>query len=305
MGAHVADVVVDDEVTAFDKLDAHLAGEVGVLKVGGVEDAGGEQHDVGFGAALGRKRAERREQDLRVVFDGADVVVAEELREDALHDAAIGEHVTHAAGNAQVVFKDNEVAVLKADEIRAANGDVDVARDLKAGHLAAKLRAGIDELTRDDAVGEDAAFVVDVFEEEVQGADALRKAAFDDFPFLAGDDARQEVVGEDALGAFVFAVDVEGDALVEEAKVGGLLAALDFFRCERGEEVEQRPVVRMQHALAGEHLVVGVIELVVAQRVELEVARRIVRRRIWHVQPSIRQARVVLRAEWLGKGQLR
>ncbi len=44
-------------------------------------------------------------------------------------------------------------------------------------------------------------------------------------PFGAGDDAREQIVGEDLLGAFVAAVDGEGDALIEEAEVGGLLAA--------------------------------------------------------------------------------
>ena len=72
-----------------------------------------------------------------------------------------------------------KVAVLEADEIGAADGDVDVARDLEAGHLAAELRAGVDELAGDDAVFEDAAFVVDVFEEEVEGGDALGEAALD------------------------------------------------------------------------------------------------------------------------------
>ena len=79
-GAHVDDVVVGDEVAAFDQLDAHLAGEVGVLEVGGVEDAGGEQDDVGLGAAFGGERAQGGKQQLRVVLDGADAVTARRAR---------------------------------------------------------------------------------------------------------------------------------------------------------------------------------------------------------------------------------
>ena len=109
-GAHVDDVVVGDEVAAFDEIDAHLAGEIGVLEVGGVEDAGREQDDVGLGAAFGGERAQRGQQQLRVVLDGADAVALEELREGALHDAAVGEHVADAGGNAQVVFEDDELA---------------------------------------------------------------------------------------------------------------------------------------------------------------------------------------------------
>ena len=39
-GPHVDDVVVDEEVAAFDKRHAHLAREERVLEVGGVADAG-------------------------------------------------------------------------------------------------------------------------------------------------------------------------------------------------------------------------------------------------------------------------
>ena len=76
---HIDDVVVGDEVAAFDELDAHLAGEVGVLEVGGVEDAGGEKDDVGLRAAFGGERAETAEQELSVLLDGADVIGAEEM----------------------------------------------------------------------------------------------------------------------------------------------------------------------------------------------------------------------------------
>ncbi len=76
--AHVDDVVVDDEIAAFDQLDAHLAGEIGVLEVGGVEDAGREQDDVRLGSAFGGERAQGAEQQLRVLLDGANVVAAEE-----------------------------------------------------------------------------------------------------------------------------------------------------------------------------------------------------------------------------------
>ena len=89
--------------------------------------------------------------------------------EDALHHAAVGEHVADAGGDAEIVFEHDELAGLEADKVGAADGDVDVARDLEPGHLAAVVLAGVDDLARDDAVVEDAALVVDVFEEEVEG----------------------------------------------------------------------------------------------------------------------------------------
>ena len=217
------------QIAAFDQVDAHLAGKVSVLEVSGVEDAGREQNDVGLGAALGRERAQRGEKQLRIVLDGADAVALEELREGALHDAAIGEHVTDAGGNAEIVFEDDEFAGVEAEQVGADDGDVDVARDLEAAHLAAVVLATVDKLAGDDAVSEDFGVGVDVAQEEVEGGDALGEAALDAVPLLGGDEAGEQVVGEDALGAFIAAVDGEGDALGEEGEVGRLLAALDFI----------------------------------------------------------------------------
>ena len=74
------------------------------------------------------------------------------------------------------------------------------------------------------AVVEDAAFVIKVFKEEIQSGDALGESFFDARPFCVGDDAWQQVVGENAFGAFGAAVDGQGDALVQEGEVGNLLA---------------------------------------------------------------------------------
>ncbi len=212
--SHVANVVVDHQIATLDQLDAHLTSQVRVLEIGGVEDTGREQHDVGFGAALRGKRAQRAQQHLGVVLDRAHVVPAEELRKDALHHAPVGEHVAHAAGDAQVVFQHHKVPVAKPDQVRAADGDVDVAGHLQALHLTAKLRARIHELAWYDAVPKDAALVIDVFQKQVQRRDALREAALHTLPLRRSHDAGQQIVREDALGSFVAAVDRERDALV-------------------------------------------------------------------------------------------
>ena len=162
------------------------------------------------------------------------------MRKDALHDAPVGEHVAHPGGHAQIVFQHHEFAVLHADEVGAADGHVHVARHVQALHLAAELRAAVDQLAGNDAVFEDPAFVVDVFEEQVQRRDALGEAFFDPCPLRARDDARQQIVGKDALRAFVATIHREGDALVQEAQVGGLLAALYLLAAEGPEKCSSR-----------------------------------------------------------------
>ncbi len=242
-GAHVDDVVVGDEVAAFDEIDAHLAGEVGVFEVSGVEDAGREQDDVRLGTAFGRKRAQRGEQELRIVLDGTHAVAVEELREGALHDAAVGEHVAHAGRHAQIVFEHDELAGVQAQQVGADDGDVDVAGNLQAAHLAAVVLAAVDQFARNNLVVEDLGFGVDVAQKEIESGDALGEAALDAIPLLRGDEARQQVVGKDPLGSFFPAVDGEGDALGEEGQLGRLLASLQFLLRKARERLGKRAIV--------------------------------------------------------------
>ena len=166
------------------------------------------------------------------MVDGPDAVVLKHRREDALENFAVRQHVGNAAGDAEIVFEDGEVAVGHADEIGAADADVDVARDVEAAHFAAEMFTGINEFAGNDAFGEDAAFVINVAEEKIQGGEALRQAALDLCPLVSGDDAWDQIVGEDSLGAFFAAVNGEGDAFLQEGEVGGLLAAAKFFGVE-------------------------------------------------------------------------
>src|ERR1035437_3321478 len=110
---------------------------------------------LGSGAAFGSKRAQRCQQQLRVVLDGPHAVALKELWEGPLHHAAVGEHVANAGGNAQVVFEDDKLAGVEAEQVGAHDSDVDIARDLEAAHLTPVVLATVDEIAWDDAVGED------------------------------------------------------------------------------------------------------------------------------------------------------
>ena len=69
--------------------------------------------------------------------------------------------------------------------------------------------------------------------------DALLQPALDPVPFLGRDDARNQIEGERPLGAGRVAVDVEGDAELDEDALGGLLAAFELAITERLDRVEQ------------------------------------------------------------------
>ena len=148
------------------------------------------------------------------MIDGPDAVVAEKRGENALEHFAIRQHVRDAAGHAKIVFEHGESAVGQTDQIGAADADVDIARNVEAAHFSAEVLAAIDEFARDDAFREDAAFVIDVAEKMIQRGEALGKSFLDLGPLAGGNNARQKVVREDALRAFLAAVNGEGDSFM-------------------------------------------------------------------------------------------
>jgi hypothetical protein len=92
----------------------------------------------------------------------------------------------------------------------------DLPRRDDASEFPSIFLSGEYELPRNDAFMENVLLAVDIEEESVNGSDALGEASLEVIPFGGGDDSRDEVEWEDSLAAFGFAVDVEGDSLVEE-----------------------------------------------------------------------------------------
>ena len=89
----------------------------------------------------GAESAQRRQQSLRVVIDGANAVVAEKRGKNPFQNFAVGEHVRDAAGDAKIVFEHGETAIGKAHEIGAADADIYSTRDIETAHLAAEVAA--------------------------------------------------------------------------------------------------------------------------------------------------------------------
>ena len=258
---HVHDVVVDEQIPAFDQCDAHFAREKGMFEIGGVADAGREHHKGGIGD-VGSERAKRGEQRLAVMRNRPHLIPVEKRRQDALGDLAVGEHIGDAAWNPEVVFEHDEGAVGRPDQIGSRNRDVDVAVDADAAHLAPVMPAAQHQFARDNPLGEYSRVVVDVLEEQVDGGEPLREAALEGTPFSRGDDPRQEVEGKDSLRALRVAVDGEGNALRQERPIG-LHLTLSQIHGRRGLQFsKERLAMRMGPARRLEHLVERPAELV-------------------------------------------
>src|SRR5215470_3258 len=126
--------------------------------------------------------------------------------------------------------------------------------------------ATVDEFLRNDSFGENATFVIDVAQEKVQGSEALRETFFNFAPLAGRNNAREQVVREDFLRAFLAAVNGEGDSFVEEGEVRGLLAFPKFFGRQAEKGVVQCLVMFAGQPGSGEHLVVSRVEPVVHKR---------------------------------------
>ncbi len=103
---------------------------------------------------------------------------------------------------------------------------------------------------RNDAVVQNLLIVIDVVDERVQGVDALLQAALDVIPFVGGDDARNQVEGEDALGPGGFAIDVESDAHLQQQALRRVLIAQQVAFGQRFDGFEQERGVRPRSAAA-------------------------------------------------------
>jgi len=79
-------------------------------------------------------------------------------------------------------------------------------------------------------------------------------------------DAGDEVEGENALGALRIAVDVEGDAHLEEEAFGGVLLAEQLAIGEGLDGVERHLDMRARATVGGKHLIVEALSFVAGER---------------------------------------
>ena len=172
-GVDVDEVTPAEQVAALDDLDAHQPGEKRVLKVGGVVHAGSEDDDEGVDHAVRGGVSQRIQQPRRVLVDLVDALLGEEGGEGPRHGQPVLEHVADARGDAHVVLKDPEGALLVADQVDARDVHPDAVGRIDAGGLAAELLAGEDHGPGDHAVVECPPGAVDVFEERLEGQHAL------------------------------------------------------------------------------------------------------------------------------------
>ena len=117
-------------------------------------------------------------------------MAGEEFREQAQHDFPVLQHVGDAGGRARVVLEHVEALGVDANDVDAADMNIDVVRYLLAVHFRPKHRILKHQFFRHDASLENLASGVDVAEEEIDGFDALFEPGAQNVPLGGGKDAR-------------------------------------------------------------------------------------------------------------------
>jgi hypothetical protein len=259
-GAHVHRLVAHEQVLPFDQLDAHLLREEGVLEIGAVVGAGGQQHHGGIGDTGRGDAAQVFEQHLGIALDGGDAVLGEELGEQPHHHLAVLEHVGDARGHAQIVLEHPELAGIVADDVDARDVRVDAAGDVDALHFRAVLGIAEHLLGGNDAGLQDLLVMVDVVDEGVEGADALLEAVLETNPLLGRKHPGHDVERDQPFGAFFLAVDRERDtdAVEEGVRLGALLRqALGGLSLQ---PLGVTPVVGARRTTVRIHFIIGGID---------------------------------------------
>jgi hypothetical protein len=257
-GAHVDETVLDEQVLALDQFHPHLLRQEGVLEVGAVVHAGREHHHRGLGRGAGGAGAQGIEQQVGVMGDRRHAVLAEQFGEQPHHHLAVFQHIAHAAGHAQVVFEHVVLAlalgIRSAHDIDAADVRINAVGHVHPHHFGAELGIALDLLARHHAGLEDLLVVVDVMDEAVQRRDPLHQAFFHAAPLVRGNDARDQVKGDQALGAravlVLGAIDGKRDADTAEDHLGLVAARAHHGVRLAGEPLRIGLVVR-PHALPG------------------------------------------------------
>ncbi|MCY1299722.1 hypothetical protein D9M70_492610 [compost metagenome] len=169
--------------------------------VGGVVDTGREHGDARLAAAAGGcQRRQALAQEIRVVLHRAHAVLMEEFGEHLHHRLPVFQHVADTGWRARIVLEHVELIFTCSHDVGADDMGVDAARRPEADHLRQEGDVLLDQLSRHASGADDFLLVVDVVEKGVERDDPLFDALGELAPFAAGNDAGDEVEGDELFG---------------------------------------------------------------------------------------------------------
>ena len=114
--------------------------------------------------------------------------------------------------------------------------------------------------------------MIDVVQEKIERGDSLFQTALDLFPFLGGDNSRNQIEGKNSLGPLRIVVNSEGDALAQESERSQLTFAIEFVFLQLGETLQQSLVMRPGLSRRTKHFVVEFAGIVFGEEFDHEIS---------------------------------
>ena len=244
-GAHEDLAIVDQEVTAFHQLDAHLPGEECVLEVCRVGHPGGQNNHGGIVGVGWGDGAQGTKQRRPIVVDGPDDVAGETDREDPGHRHPVLEDIGDPARHSQIVLEHAIRPLVVADDVDPGHHAARASRGGDAVGLADISVRRLDQPAGDDPVVDRLLTAdVEIVEEAVEDGHPLYQPGLDMAPLIGGDDPGHQVHRPGALETALVTGDGEGDAERAKERIEQPETVAELGVSDLGETIHQGLVVR-------------------------------------------------------------
>ncbi len=241
------------QVGSFDQVVPEVAGEVGVLEVARVTDAGREDHGP-RARSVGRGQAgQRRPQVVEPARQPLDPQLAVDVGEQPAEHLAVDQRVARAPGRIGVVAQHHEAARGLPDDVGRGHGEPGSHRGRPADARPPEAGAGEHHLGGHHALPEEALRAVEVSQEGLQESGALGEATLQGGPVALGPQQGHGVdLPRPALVPAVVVDDVARSLGAEEA-VGQAAAIVELGGTQPVEDLDEpSPVLPGSTMLVGQ-----------------------------------------------------
>ena len=123
----------------------------------------------------------------------------------------------------------------------------------------------LNNLAWNDSVFDDFLVMIHIVEKQVERLDALLEAALDPFPLRRLHHARQHVKRPDFFRRGLIAIDVKGDAHMQQGAFSSLLAAVHLSVRQRTDQPRQECCFRPRTPVRQKHFIVKSIGIVIIE----------------------------------------
>src|SRR5438046_9106653 len=110
---------------------------------------------------------------LAIIFLWPDTVLREQIWKNPAHNLPILDDIGNAGWATRIVLQHEKITVAIADQIGAANVDIDILRDIEMHELRAEVRSLADVIFWNHAITQNGLTVIDVVQEKIERGNSL------------------------------------------------------------------------------------------------------------------------------------